>query len=215
MKRTLATIAIAAAATLGLAPPAQAATSPASPSWATSAALNQASDPWACMGYALAGLLSAGPGAPRKTSDAFADRLYHAARYYDERPGTNYNGTSVDGVMLAAKHYGYITGYTEYDTLAGIDAALATGPVMIVIVWDTGMNHPDRYHVIHPAGTAAPRHALYVTARDSRGVYTLRNSMGSAWGLSGSAYIHGADLVRAFAGTIAAASVTKTAKALS
>lgn len=134
------------------------------------------------------------------TSNAMAQRIYHAARRLDEWPGEDYEGSSVNGAMKAAREAGYITAWRWCRTTAELRHALSYhGAVEAGTWWYAGMVDTDEDGFIHPTGGPFGGHAYalagYKPIKGKR-AYRIENSWGPDWGDNGGAWIWEDDLAR-------------------
>lgn len=154
-----------------------------------------------CVGYAAshwlsAGTVTQGEDVDPRTHIENPTQLYREAQKRDEWPGTNYDGTSVRGVMKYLQELGYVQHYywaANADEVA--EAVLTLGPVIIGVPWTTKMFYPDDNDMIWFDGAIIGGHALLVDGYnhgETRGeskVFRLKNSWGRGWGNQGFGYI--------------------------
>lgn len=164
----------------------------------------------ACVGFAWAAEAFAKPipvdlarmkAHTPSTHNAYASFLYGQARYIDEWPGENYEGTSVLAGAKASANMGTVREYRwafSMDDL--IDSVIAKGPVVIGLNWYSGMyNAPNG--VLKRSGTLVGGHALLVvgfnlasTKIPGKSTLIIQNSWGKTWGINGLAEITVEDL---------------------
>jgi hypothetical protein len=132
--------------------------------------------------------------------EAFAVKLYSLATILDgvsgQYPPTD-TGSSGVGVGKALKALGLAAGYTHAFSVAALNSALQTGPVMIGIEWYNSMFDPaadGRIPVTKSSGVAGG-HEIALTAFDAAtDEYRIDNSWGTSWGVAGSGFFSVSDL---------------------
>lgn len=154
----------------------------------------------ACTGFGTTHVLASTPNSrPGVTYDT-AIGIYQEAKRQDEWPGEDYDGSSVNGAMKAARLKGYITEWHWCKTLAEIQHALSYhGSVVIGVNWYEDMFEPDVNKTVHIGGALAGGHALMLAGYQSyNGArrYRLENSWGKTWGDNGGCWISESDLMR-------------------
>lgn len=155
----------------------------------------------ACTGFGTAHALAT-PPLPWSTVDTeMARALYLEAQRQDEWEGEDYSGSSINGVMKAARLAGYISEWYWCQSLLEVRHALSNhGPVVIGVNWYEGMFDTDEQGSIHVTGQIMGGHALmlagYKTLKDGTRVYRLENSWGQDWGHNGGCWITESDLQR-------------------
>jgi hypothetical protein len=144
------------------------------------------------------GLFAAGVHA---LDEAFAVALYSLATILDgisgQYPPTD-TGSSGIGVGKALQVLGLASGYTHGFSLAALQSALQSGPVMIGIEWFNSMFNPasDGRIPVDKSSGVAGGHELELSKYDAAtGEYWVPNSWASSWGQSGWGYLAEADLV--------------------
>lgn len=151
----------------------------------------------ACTGFGAEHCRALSPY-PQATSDAIAQSVYHRARYLDEWPGEDYEGSSVNGAMKAEREMGVITGWRWAPTMAEARHGVSFhGAGEFGLWWYTGMFDADSSGFIHPTGIKEGGHALayagYKRLNGSR-AHRLENSWGPGWGDNGGCWIWEQDL---------------------
>ena len=144
------------------------------------------------------GLFAAGEHA---LDEAFAVALYSLATILDgisgEYPPTD-TGSSGVGVAKALKALGLASGYSHAFSIAALNSALQSGPVLIGIPWYQSMFDPrsDGQIVVDQKSGLAGGHELELTAFDAAtGEYEVPNSWSESWGHAGYGYFTTASLV--------------------
>jgi hypothetical protein len=155
----------------------------------------------ACVGFGTTHGIAAAPKTHRLT-DQFAMDLYHQAQTLDEWTGENYEGSSVNGGMKAARAQGYVATYRWAQNVDDLLAAVShLGPVVMGTVWHEGMWEPDGKGFLHPTGDVVGGHCWLVRGVDpGRERVLMTNSWGRSWGLNGGAYLSFTDLEILLAG---------------
>lgn len=156
----------------------------------------------ACTGFGLAHVLAATPRSHTDVDDEFARILYHRAQRHDEWPGEDYEGSSVNGAMKAAREIGRIKEWRWAEARLEIRHGLSYhGAGELGVWWYTGMFDTDENGFIHATGTKEGGHALALTGyrtanwTNPQGLvitgvaYRLENSWGADWGDNGGAWI--------------------------
>lgn len=177
-------------------------TTPRSYTWTCPVWLDQGDTP-ACVGFAWSQELAARPVKVQGITNESAQELYHSAQMLDEWPGENYDGSSTLGGVKAAVKLGKIEEYRwAFNTM---DLAIAVswfGPAVVGINWYNKMFNPvfigdDAMPWLQIGGGLAGGHDILVIAYNvKKNAFKMHNSWGSAWGLSGEAWISFADLDR-------------------
>jgi hypothetical protein len=158
---------------------------PRSYTWRCGTTLDQGPD-GACVGFAWTHEFAARP-IEWPVSASLATEIYHRARQLDDWPGEDYDGTSVLAGAKASLERKYISAYKWAFSLEDLILAVGyAGPAILGLNWHNDMMEVDSRGYVHPTGGIAGGHAILC-----RGVnltykrFTLHNSWGSSWGLSG------------------------------
>jgi hypothetical protein len=161
--------------------------------------LDQAAE-GACTGFGTGHVLAATPKSRLDITNDMARGLYYEARRQDEWFGEDYEGSSVNGVMRAARLLGHISEWRWCKTMAEVRHALSYhGPLVIGVNWYTGMFNPDHRGILSISGVIAGGHALMLAGykfENGQYWYRLENSWGPGWGDNGGCWISEAHLFR-------------------
>lgn len=125
------------------------------------------------------------------------NHVYEQARFVDEWPGEDYDGTSVRAGAKVLQSLGYIEQYLwAWDAATVAEAVLNVGPVVVGTDWYEDMFFPrDSDGRIFITGRIAGGHAYLINGYDSTtGVFRVKNSWGKSWGKDGHAFITFSDL---------------------
>lgn len=159
-----------------------------------------------CTGNAAAGLLGtdsvARPGLTSVTisdnvlpvDETLAVQVYSLATQLDTFQGAyppDDTGSSGLGAAKALVKLGLATKYSHAFSLAALNSALQSGPVMVGTVWLNSMfeTDPDGYVIVDRKSPVAGGHEYVISAYDAdRQAYRLDNSWGESWGIRGSAW---------------------------
>lgn len=148
----------------------------------------------ACTGFGTAHALATPPMAFDFVNHVLAQGLYYEARRQDEWEGEDYDGSSVNGVMKAARLAGYVSEWRWCRTLPEVRHALSYhGALVIGVTWYEGMFDADINGMIRVDGEVVGGHCLELVGYDN-GLYRLENSWGRDWGDNGGCFISEADL---------------------
>jgi hypothetical protein len=132
--------------------------------------------------------------------EAFAVKVYSSATLLDDAPGAYPpTDTGSDGLSVAkvCKSLGLISGYTHCFSLAAVQTALQTTPIIIGINWYSGFDSPDANGLVKVSGTVRGGHEVCLVAIDVVAkTVTAANSWGSSWGAAGYFTFSWADLQR-------------------
>lgn len=146
----------------------------------------------ACTGFGEEHVQALSPY-PQQTSNEIAREVYHGARREDEWEGEDYEGSSVNGAMRAARTMGRISAWRWAKTLP--EARHGTsyhGAGELGVWWYTGQFDTDTEGFIHVTGQKEGGHALaYAGYQPWRGTrrYRLENSWGTSWGDNGGCWL--------------------------
>jgi hypothetical protein len=151
----------------------------------------------ACTGFGEEHVRALSPYS-QPTNDALAQQVYELARRHDEWPGEDYEGSSVNGAMKAARELGLIKSWMWASTTDEVRHGLSYhGAGEMGTWWYSGMWNTDIDGFIHPRGEKVGGHAYalagYKIMNGSR-VYRIDNSWGPDWGVGGAAWIWEEDL---------------------
>lgn len=143
------------------------------------------------------GLFTAGE---HTLDEVFAVALYSLATILDgvsgKYPPTDTGSTGL-GVGKALKALGLASGYTHAFSLAALNSALQSGPVMIGIEWLQSMfdTATDGRILLDKTSPIAGGHELELSKFDAAtGEYWVPNSWNTSWGKDGWGYFTAADL---------------------
>jgi hypothetical protein len=154
----------------------------------------------ACTGFGEEDVRALSPRAVASVSDDTARRVYVEAKKRDEWPGEDYDGSSVNGAMKAARAFGFIKSWHWCMSLDEVKHALSYhGAIEIGVNWYSGMWEPDANGLLHADGSQVGGHAIAVAGyKPTPGgiVYRLENSWGRDWGDNGGAWLSEFDLER-------------------
>lgn len=151
-----------------------------------------------CTANAIIGAVQCDPlynalpnGHPALTENYCVD-VYEEETRTDPYPGQYPpDDTGSDGTTACqtAKHRGLISGYTHCTTLAGMLAALQTGPVIAGYDWWSSFDTPglNATITINPGAYVRGGHETLIRGADTtRELLLADNSWGTSWGDSGS-----------------------------
>jgi hypothetical protein len=168
--------------------------------WRPGPVLNQLDEP-KCVGSAWVGWLTTEPypnGSPPLSDTA----LYQRAQLLDIIPGTEYEGTTIEGGALALQELGYVRAFTVTKDVGEMARwVLERGPIVVSMPWYTSPHgtqiEPDGYHI--PRGYIDGFHAFmcygYREPHPSRDGFECQNSWGTAWGgYGGRFWLHERDM---------------------
>jgi hypothetical protein len=146
----------------------------------------------ACTGFGAEHCMALSPY-PQPTSNELAREIYYEARRQDEWPGEDYEGSSVNGAMKAARLHGRISAWHWCYSVPEIKHALSYhGAVEAGSWWWSGMWDVDEAGFVHPTGSRVGGHAYALAGYATVGgatAYRIENSWGPEWGDNGGAWI--------------------------
>lgn len=159
--------------------------------WARGAQLDQGNT-GTCVGHAWAHYIEDGPVTHKGTIDPF--QIYDRATELDEwqgNEGDRYFGTSVRAGVKALAEKGLVTEYRWAFTLHDVVQTLLTaGPVVVGTDWHQSMSTPDPDGFVRPDGNVVGGHAYLLNGVSVRTrKFRFKNSWGTSYGFSGSAWI--------------------------
>jgi hypothetical protein len=163
-----------------------------------------------CTGNAATGALGTDPlwdalQTPQriKLDETEAVALYSAATALDPYAGTYPpTDTGSDGVSVAkaTQKAGLISGYLHATSIAAMNTALQTGPVIVGVNWYEGFDSPDSTGLVKISGSVRGGHEFEVLGYDVlTDTYTAVNSWGAGWGVLGRFRFTGATMTRLLA----------------
>lgn len=134
------------------------------------------------------------PAGVHHLNEKFAVALYSLATILDgvsgQYPPADTGSTGL-GVAKALTTLGLAASYTHAFSIAALNSALQSGPVMIGITWYNSMFDPksDGQIVVDPTSGVAGGHELELNAFDATtGEYQVPNSWSQTWGKDGYGY---------------------------
>lgn len=161
--------------------------------------LNQLNTP-GCSGFGCGHALAASPKAAVDITPEVALQLYYQAQREDEWPGEDYDGSSVNGAMHAARTLGRIKGWRWASTPEEIRHGLSYhGAAEAGSLYYDNMLETDLGGYIHAEGGVVGGHAYCISgfrqSPDRPGAYDywMDNSWGEEWGVYGGAWITDTD----------------------
>ena len=140
-----------------------------------------------CVGYAGIHWFGSAPFI-QKISHAIADMFYAGAQRNDERPGENYEGTSITGLMAYLKSKGHIDSYRWVRSMLELQQTICHhGPVVVGCEWREGCFEPDRDGFITFTGELRGGHAtVWRGVNMEQGYILIQQSWGINHGIDGS-----------------------------
>lgn len=180
-----------------------------------------------CVGYSRAHDLRAQPSVVKNITEQVAADLYEWARRFDRWEGEDYDGSSVLGGVLAARHLGFVGEFRWAFSLNDLLGAVSLlGGAVIGSVWTEDMFTPDKHGFIQPTGAEAGGHAYFLRGvyfptngvirtvgwgriLSNEPVFRITNSWGPEWGRNGEAMIRASDLQKLLKANGEACIVTK------
>lgn len=146
----------------------------------------------ACTGFGTAQVMNSSPVRWNLGEDD-AREIYYGARRLDEWDGEDYEGSSVNGAMKAAREMGYITAWRwAYNLREAQHGVSFHGAGVLGAPWFAGMIETDEHGMVHLTGGEVGGHALAFTGyrTTARGRhYRLENSWGPEWGDRGGCWV--------------------------
>lgn len=129
--------------------------------------------------------------------------LYSAAEQIDGGKGypPEDQGSSGLSVAKAAKAAGLISGYLHATSIAAMNTALQTGPVIVGVNWYEGFDNPDpSTGLVTISGSVRGGHEFEVIGYSVEDdTYTAFNSWGTSWGVNGRFTFTGKTMARLLA----------------
>jgi hypothetical protein len=127
------------------------------------------------------------------SSNAKAREVYKKAQFLDEWPGEDYEGSSVNGAMKAAREMGLIKSWRwALSTVEAGHGLSYHGAGEMGSWWYSGMWEPDSTGFVHPTGSKVGGHAYAIAGYkyiNGGRAYRIENSWGPSWGDNGGAWI--------------------------
>ncbi|QPB09758.1 hypothetical protein CPT_Shaeky_085 [Streptomyces phage Shaeky] len=133
-------------------------------------------------------------------NESFAVRLYSLNTRVDSFAGTyppQDTGSNGLASVKAAQSLGLLSGYTHAFSVAALQTALMSGPVLWGTLWLQSMFETDSsgFVRVDPSSGSAGGHQLVISGYDpARDVYTVQNSWGLGWGNNGFGRVQGSDM---------------------
>lgn len=151
----------------------------------------------ACTGFGEEHVRALSPY-PQQSSDELARQVYHEARRQDEWEGEDYEGSSVNGAMKAARLMGLVKEWkwatTPQEARHGFSYH---GAGEMGSWWYEGMWDTDANGFVHPTGAKVGGHAYaiagYKMTPEWGRIYRIENSWRRTWGDNGGAWLVEAD----------------------
>lgn len=172
--------------------------------WWADAVRNQGQRPW-CVAFAFEKLLRGEPNPMgRHMTIEELGKLYRRAQQVDGIPGTNYDGTTLEGGFKAFKEAGYLRGNMVVgNTIEQVALWLRDrGPVVVGTDWTFNMAVPRSGGRVRPTGSSQGGHAWIINGADflnaSSGEFYGVNSHGTHYGNKGHLTITARDLATLF-----------------
>jgi hypothetical protein len=152
--------------------------------------LDQDDEP-ACVGFAWAHWLDAGPirHSFRLTNRHGMD-FYKAAKRHDEWPGEDYDGSSIRGGAKALVELGYASEYRWAKTAEeAAHSILLDGPMVVGFEWTMDM-HVPRGGIMRASGRSLGGHAFVLTGVSTKlEMFRVKNSWGRSWADQGRSWL--------------------------
>jgi hypothetical protein len=189
-------------------------------SWQRRAPILDQGNLGSCTGNALTGVLgtdSKGRTAPTSVTvkadgkgvfaagtyaldEGFAVKAYSLNTRLDSFSGTYPPTDTGSNGLSAAKtgvSLGLLSGYTHGFSIAALQSALQSGPVLWGTLWLNSMFTTDSDGIlkVDKSSGSAGGHELVISGYDTASdLYEIQNSWGTSWGIDGYAYVKGADM---------------------
>jgi hypothetical protein len=139
----------------------------------------------ACVGFGVAHTLGGWPH-PQPVDVAFARDVYHLAQRLDSEPGEDYEGTSVNAGLKAARQLQRIESWHWCETFEDILVALAWhGAVVLGVWWTAGMMDTDEHGFIEPTGPIVGGHCVSLHAVHLHEQWVRGSQSWGEWGALG------------------------------
>lgn len=158
-----------------------------------------------CVGYGWTHLLGGSPKPdprvePPVKQNPTAEAIYKRAQEIDGSPANSQTGASVLSGAKAAQEMNGIVSYLWATSVEDIKKAVLTlGPVVLGIPWLSGMMQPDARGQLHATGGMVGGHCIVAVGYDTtQRLFTLHQSWGTAWGMSGDCTLSEVDLTALF-----------------
>jgi hypothetical protein len=163
--------------------------------WGVPMRLDQGTE-GACVGFAWAHELAARPRVHTKVMNGHARSIYIRAKYLDEWPGEDYEGTSILAGAKTSKEMNYVTEYRWCFTLSDLILTIGyVGPVVLGLNWYSEMMDTDSKGNIKIGGMIEGGHAILANGVNAKNrTITLTNSWGRGWGKDGQCFISWSDM---------------------
>lgn len=148
-----------------------------------------------CVGYGGAHWFACAP-LEQSVSKLLAKLFYNGAQDHDQWPGSNYEGTSVTGLMRFLSKLGVIGEYFWVFTFDELIKTLSLkGAVIVGTEWREGCFEPDYYGVIRFTGQVKGGHCLCADEVDfEKQLIGFVQSWGKSHGQGGRVYMSFADV---------------------
>lgn len=162
--------------------------------WECPVRLDQGSE-GACVGFGGGHHIACHPW-PQSVTERIARFFYEGAQDHDEWAGSNYEGTSGNGLMKFLHQAGIIGTYYRVRTRDELDRLLSEkSPVSGGFPWKEGMFDPDRGGFVHYTGPVKGGHYVCINGVDfEHKYYWIVQSWGRRHGLDGEVKVSFADM---------------------
>jgi hypothetical protein len=149
----------------------------------------------ACVGFGGAHHIACFPW-PQKLTEAIARFFYEGAQDYDEWSGSDYEGTSGNGLMTFLHRSGVIGNYYRVRSRIELDRLLSVkSPVSGGFPWREGMFEADRNGFVRYEGEVKGGHYVCVNGVDFENeFYWIVQSWGRHHGIDGEVKVSFADM---------------------